>query len=753
MSPSHFHDELFSRLESTGLGVVHHSLMKDLLVYNEFVGLTKPTNSGKPIFEAIAEIWIQDKDLSPETQEKVMNIIKSLCVDFAYTPYSDSPEFSVSPNLTWIREFVNSELFPFKFMQITKNISEIISGFRDDQFEKYKIRICKLTWAFRHYLCNADQNISDAIKKSETNHELIESIINVIDQDPPPSSTTRTTYITNICRLVINKKVKIWEERNGYMLLPKDDSFDFYRADTDQLIEDKEPEITLEELDYIAVSKETSEDPLNTQSFSDAAKKKIDRDPFLMSTKTIPTWNSPGVLTKIELVLLFQALYALEKINELQGLIVRVLILCQIFYGWKYELIVELILSCKTIKRISKSVCLHKVVLDSPVGWPRELINQILAGKPSKYLKDYCRHFEKPSLNYPMPIHPIISSALIDINKKGASISAKLIKESWKAFEQIASKYLPHKISHAKLRLTFRGLSSFYGLDYSDQYVTSGLILSYQIMPINYTQINIGDSVTKTWKYINEIIRTSLEQIHMLYQNNSKILWLIPSLYESNCLKQNLFAGSWSIPKKEHVKKLIRFLRQVIVDPNIPPYQRHNFKLTYLAVCSLLLKLDRPFEFEKMSYCTGYDQKGNSIYQQAKSKKGNENPVLRQIPSILQSIFWECMEECKTDYIEGPIWCIRDINGKRGEFDIQEQIDFCLRQIAMADIYIRDYGLRHLGRTLHRFFGFPEYYLNFKMQHDFLGGEEHNPCRPGYKDYKILNNLVIEEICKELGII
>jgi hypothetical protein len=753
MRVSNFHDELFSRFVTNGVGVLYPSLMKDLLVEDEYIGITNPTQSGKPIFEAIANIWIVEKDLSPEIQEKVMNIIKCVCADFAFSPYSVSPDYSVSPNLTWLLAFANSELFPFKLMLITKNIGEITAGFRDDQLEKYRIRICKLTWAFRHYLCNADKKFSDAIKKAKTNHQLINLIINVIDLDPPPSSTTRITYITNICRLVINKKVKIWEERNGYTNLPKDDSFDFYHVDTDKIIEYENPEITFEELDYIAVSKETSEDPLNTQSFSDAAKKKIDRDPFLMSTKTIPTWNSPGVLTKIELVLLFQALYDLENKNELLGLIARVLILSQLFYGWKYELVGRLLVNCKTIKRISKGVCLYKVALDSPVGWPKQLISQILAGKSSKYLKDYCRHFEKPSLNYPMPIHPIISSALIAINKKGAPISAKLIKESWKAFEQIASKYLPHKISHAKLRLTFRGLSSFYGLDYSDQYVITGLILSYQIMPINYTQIFIGESVAKTWKYINEIINSSLEQFDMLYQNNTQIPWLTPTLYESNYLKQNLFAGSWSITKKEHIRKLIRFLRQIIIDPNIPPYQRHNFKLTYLAICSILLTLARPFEFENMAYCTGYEQKGTSVYQKAKSKKGDENHVLRQIPSILQSLFWECMEECKSDYVDGSIWCIRDIYGKRVRFDIQDQIDFCLKQIAMADIYIRDYGLRHLGRTLHRMFSFPEYYLNYKMQHDFLGGEEHNPCRPGYKDYKYLNSQIIEEICKELGII
>lgn len=103
--------------------------------------------------------------------------------------------------------------------------------------------------------------------------------------------------------------------------------------------------------------------------------------------------------------------------------------------------------------------------------------------------------------------------------------------------------------------------------------------------------------------------------------------------------------------------------------------------------------------------------------------------------------------------LRGPLWCLRGPAGERLPFDLQAEIDRSLAELGLQDASFRAYGLRHLGRTEHRRLGFPELYLNFKMNHDGLGYEHYNPARlSGYRRYRELDNQVTQALAQAYGL-
>ena len=232
--------------------------------------------------------------------------------------------------------------------------------------------------------------------------------------------------------------------------------------------------------------------------------------------------------------------------------------------------------------------------------------------------------------------------------------------------------------------------------------------------------------------------------------NIQKIPWLQNDYLEEDPAKPKIYIGSWSIPKRKIMDPLIQFLKSKSVDITLPPRESHNYSLTYLALITILLMLSRPFEFEDMEFFSGLDSKGTSICQKVKSKKGKELFMIRDIPEQFIPLYQKCLTNCLSDYSEGKIWCLRDENGNRLPFSIKEEFSHCLNLISLGDYYIRPYGLRHLGRTLHRDLGLSESFIDLKMNHDSLGRERLNLSRVSYVNYPKQNQEIMRKIIKEL---
>lgn len=751
-----FRKELKAGFVKNGIGHYCEKLFCELGINNEYIGISYRDKSGNFPLEELSMVWARENDLPESVCKVILNIVGEICKKYSQYPYCIKPSWNTSPNLCWLFSFSKSYLFPYRLFQITHQIQDILSTLPDDRLPETGKIIAGMVNPLLRYSAKIDAPLAEKMKNSKSDQDLFLHICDLINLAPPPTNSTFKTYVCDISRLLIGKKYKKWVQ--GVSFLKKHHKVriqDFIYDWDDQELEATDHILSPEEIDLLEIIKIGS---VSTDSINYLPEKKKQKicDPLIMATKTQFCDTTPGVLKTIEVAILSRIIQNLEQRNLLYGAIAKILIFSRLFYGWSDDFIYNLLLG--EDDEINYSINMQEVMIhvDIPVGYPKEVIEGLQSNKRIPEFQEYLKSFEKPSLGYSIPVHQILISALSLIRNQLVPIDQAVITEVWEIINKnLKRTNYPIKITPGILRLTFYGWAFSRGLDCADCYVVNGRILSAFVMPINYTYICVLDSIRKHWEWMNGLLLTIFEQDRMIIsnQNGSCIPWLRSSNNPDLSNLIDIYAGSWSIPKIDHVKRLIKFLRVQIKNPLLDRYEKHNYLLTFVSICFCILTLSRPFEFELLDYFPNVDQLHDIISMRAKIKRGEITYVTRQIPEFLIPLFQECIETCKEGYLDGPIWFVWDENNKREPYVMQEKIDFCMRQIALGDFFLRAYGLRHLGRTLHRIFGLREYFINYKMNHDSLGREKYNPSNIGYSKFMTENNDVVYKIAKEMGII
>ncbi|MDP3444851.1 MAG: hypothetical protein Q8T08_18490, partial [Ignavibacteria bacterium] len=648
-------------------------------------------------------------------------------------------------------------LFPFRLFHIQAQLKDILSSLPKEQISAIGNIISPIMRPFLRYTKNISSSTAEDFFQAKDDQQIYELIWELVESAPPFSSVSTKTYVCDISRILIGKNSQKWEK--GISRSKKTSEFSIRDLDEDlddEVLEKQSSTPTKEECSYLKIYEEMTEKADARAYIPKIKKNNVFSDPYTMAPKMQYCENTPGVLSPFDINTLLQQIQIIKQKDIVYGSIANVLVVARLFYGWSDEMVQSLILNNEQIKWTNKTTCWGKIQAETPVGWPKKIVNDIRIENNSDCIKEYKLSYEMPSLNYPIPLHPILSLPLAEVKKHINNVNGIKVATAWRLLNDGLIKIKsPIKLTPARLRLSFQGLGVSYGLDCATRYVITGKILSQFVMPINYTRISVSDSVTTHWYWINQIIEKINYQLNFQNRlNGHQSLPLLESalLPELNPLEK-VFAGSWSIPIINHIKKMISFLYFKMQNSGLSDWEKHNVEITYLAIAFCILTLCRPFEFEGLDYFPEIDQNCIVISLRAKSKRGEETFVTKQIPQFLIPLFQKLLNSCRDDYSGGPIWCKRDEKMDRIPFNLQTMVDFYMGQLGMGNLYLRVYGLRHLGRTLHRIFGMSEYFINYKMNHDFLGGEKFNPANEGYRFFSKENQRIMDLLAVEMKFI
>ncbi|PKO03874.1 MAG: hypothetical protein CVU43_00730 [Chloroflexi bacterium HGW-Chloroflexi-5] len=742
-------------LDLTGLGFRDQceKMFSDLFIKTESIGiLAYIENKRMRLLPSLARVWLCDIENPVFNKDLFLQLIDEKCEQYSNDEQlCQKPTYLKSPILAFLFDYAQSPIFPFRLPIVLKHINEICEKVPQNKRGK---NICELTVTFRRFFKLINSNLCEQLLSAKSEIEIYDLLYKIVEIKPPPSSETKQTYVGEMSRLLNNRSIQLWEERSFSTNLNRQDRFfRFYDLDIEDQMEEKEIEFCKEEKEFVELIENTVEKNKSSEYFHEKKKGFIPRDPLLMATKFSYCWNTPGTIPQQDLLFHFQALNNYQKKDRLKGSIANVYFNLALFYGKGDDTIKSLIKRKFKDSHFQKGRLFLNQDAESTVGCPDNLKKALLENSDQSILIEHRKNYESFSLSYDIPIHNVIAPAMNTIKRSKQRITTTLINEAINQFYLLCNDYpFFQKITLSKLRLTFYGLAHTFGMDGANQYVVTGRILYQHKMSINYTQIEIQKSFIIHFEWINSVI-SRIEKLMGYSINNvntHSIPWLQKDIFEEDTEKPKVYIGSWSIPKRKILDPLIQILKSKSVDFTLPPHESHNYSLTYLALISILLMLSRPFEFEDMEFFPGISSRGTSICQKVKSKKGKELFMIRDIPEQFIPLYQKCVTNCLSDYSEGKIWCLRDEFGNRLPFSIKEQFSHCLELISLGDYYIRPYGLRHLGRTLHRDFGFVESFIDFKMNHDSLGRERLNLSRVSYVNFPKQNQDMMRKIIKEL---
>ncbi len=752
-----FYDASIVAMKKAGLESVFRSMIYELNLQHEFIGICSKTNKGENLFLVLAKTYIAENHIKSQS-EKMLSVVSEICTQFQSSPFTDIPNKDDSPVLAFQLAWVNSHIFPYRFIQGQRNLGIIFSLLGKTTQKINRKDLTPLVSALSRYLFRLDKTEASFFKNISDDNTLRQYISALVDVcymagDHILLPDTIQTHKSDIFRLLSMQSPTPIKERSSDRTRSGEikHCFDFYGDDQDieQQIEPDEEELEINE-----TISQYSEEFHRREEISKKIRTGQQKDPYFLATKRQFCSTTPGVLSKIELAILASTIHKIEKQNINFGRISRISTLGALCYGWNREKIYSIITNPEKHFLVQKDQLFYNMCAMIPVGWPKDLIRDCHKNPNSPFMRIYYEpNFEKPSSEYLLPLHPILGDPINQLMTAKNRISQSEIDEAIQEYGSISqSSFFRINPTFAKLNLTFQGWGASLGLDIPIRYVISGKIFTQQVMPINYTRISVKDSIYRHHQFLNNSILNIAEQ----FKFDNRIVsvpWLIPSNLPDLSKTPDSYAGTWSIPKTETRKIIVEYLLKQAHNQSINPNLLHNYKLLFISIALMMLALMRPFEFENMQPCDGYDQKGGSILQKTKRKRGDDTYSLQFIPEFLQPLFWECYENCMRDYSSGAIWCIRDVIGNRDEFNIQKQVNECLKELGVLNTIIRVYGFRHLGRTEHRDANFPEYFLNYKMSHDFAGGEKYNPSQLGYSGFLELNQQVMVTIARKMGIV
>lgn len=749
------YQELKRQITLDGYESFFDTFLLEMNLNYEHKGICAKTKTGEPLLLVISRLYCDEK-LDEKNKGKITSIFKNVCGQFMYEPYTDKPDKNNSPVLSWMLEYINSPIFPFGFIRVQQNLGLILSHLIKEGHKVTRKDLTPLTSVVKRYIFSLNPErarVFSSIQNDEVLRSEIEAIVDFhcftgkVNYLP----STIHTHKCDIFRLFCLDKTKKIGKRKGSSRknIPTNNPFD---VDDDSVIEENnKPDA--DELDLTTEINSFAEKPNYDDKYAQYVNSKNQKDPYLLAIQRQFCSTTPGVLSEAEIIILLSVLDEFIKKDHFAGLIVKTIIVAALGYGWSKDKIYSLIADPGSqIIQIGNLIC-YQMKAMIPVGWPKNLQRELNSESNSFFYNYYVKSFERPTNNYLLPLHPILSEPVHELILTKHVISPDEITNIFNLFtDQLKRTYFSIKLSIARMNLSFQGWGSSKGLDTPDRYVISGRIYSSQVMPVNYTRVKIKETINKHWSFINFGIDKFTTQ--KFCDNRIKpVSWLLSSPLPNLQKIPDQYAGSWSIPKAENVKNILMYLKGQMNNSILPWHIRCNSKLLFLSLVIMPTTLMRPFEFEEIKPCNGYVLGGDSIGVKVKGKQGQERFTLKYIPDFLQTLFWECYEECFRDYSSGSFWCTRDENGVRGYFNIQIQINLLQEQMGLTDVFIRAYGFRHLGRTLHRDAGFSEYFINYKMHHEFSGSEKFNPGSSGYRSFIEANNKVMEIIGKKSGLL
>ena len=403
------------------------------------------------------------------------------------------PTYLTSPILAFLFDYVQSPIFPFRLSIVLKHIDEICEKVPQNKRGK---TICELTVTLRRYFKLLNRDLCEQLLTARTENEIYDLLYKIVEIKPPPSSETRQTYVGEMSRLLNTKSLQLWEERS-FSTNPRKQGKQskLYDLDIEDHIEEKQIEFCNEEKEFVEIIENSEEKNKASEYYQKKKKGFVLRDPLLMATKFSYCWNTPGIVPQQDILFLFQALNNYQKKDRLKGSIANTFFTLALLYGQGDDTIKSLIKSKFKDSQFQKGRLFVKQQAESTVGCPDDLQKALLENSDQNILTEHKKVFESFSLYYNVPIHNMLVPAINTIKKSKQRITVSLINEAIKQFYSFFSDYpFFQKITSAKLRLTFYGLTHSFGMDGADQYAITGRILYQHKMSINYTQIEIQKS-------------------------------------------------------------------------------------------------------------------------------------------------------------------------------------------------------------------------------------------------------------------
>ncbi|RME57243.1 hypothetical protein D6779_09070 [Candidatus Parcubacteria bacterium] len=329
---------------------------------------------------------------------------------------------------------------------------------------------------------------------------------------------------------------------------------------------------------------------------------------------------------------------------------------------------------------------------------------------------------------------------------------------------RILIRYSPNsqKITPGRLSASFQGYAASYGLDGPARYAICGRASKKDEIPINYTRLSIAKVCEEQWKWIDEMIDEIRAQMSYI-RRFRKLTRDLVTPPRSNGLPDGMrsrlsgFAGSCWVPKVDIFRELIEFVRLRSQRSDLPRHEYINWQMRRLAFESVVLMCFRDFEFDRFRF-PGNRTTGVVIVYEAKRKyweSSDHTFGVKFIPAYLHARWWSVVEACAADCSgDGALWCLRDEEFNRIPFSLQKELDYTLSCMGYSTAYIRAYGLRHLGRTMYRDSGMPEWMLNFLMNHYGEGYEKFNPVLgTNFVDYYDRYNRYADIVRDRLGMV
>lgn len=742
---------------------------------------------------AFVDAAVQRGELDADSGQHFIDTLQQAADRLSAPPLTGKPHWYEAPAIRWLIDYSQTAVAPLGLARAHTSLMQIVFSALDYAGERLDLNsvINGTTYPLRRYAKDATpEEVRRLINRSDdpypAGQELLDFFVMRLKDDPPRdplrTGTTFRTYVYDIARLLMPDSRRTWYGHSGCIgSAPPDRRTELRRAinsieEYDQLEEDDD----LRQL-FLQVAEETDaeideghraafDQPTVRRSHRQEARSRPShfKDPWLMALYQNPTRHTPAALTSIEIAVALQSTFGLDQQRaENARLVLAAGVLC----GWTKQLFEGIVHDQPPdVFDHPTLVLLHGEPFASvrprvSVGYPdalrptpdnRETLDEAFAVHDEDY--------EPVDLCYRVALPPVLQALTEPVLARRAAEEPILSQSDYsQAIGDLSGGLRQHspsanRITAGRLTTTFQGWANSLSFDAAARYAVCGRPMRCHEMPINYTRVPLAGVCEQHWQFASTVWDEVIDRHEALCHTFG---WdaVAPALHASGGLPDDLasqltgHAGSWSVPHLRLLRELFAFVREQSMRLDQPAPLRENWLMRRVAFESAVLMCMRDYEFNHLPLPAGTGREGSSFVQPAKSHYWEDHSTYayRHIPPVIQRRWWACVRQCGRDYVEGPLWCCRDGEGRRQPFDLQEHLDRVLTMMDLPTAFIRAKGLRHAGRTLHRQHGMPDALINLKLNHYGRGYEKTSPVRGvDLRAFKEVDGRVTQAIAHDL---